>query len=75
MWSYRFAWGERSRDNNGEALAKYGRPEIVNTDLGGQFATTALTDAVLSRDISLSMDGKAAWRNEVFVEHVAKRQI
>src|SRR6202522_4246501 len=53
-----------------EAFAKHGQPEIVNTDQGSQFTATVFTDAVLSRGISLSMDGKGAWRDNVFVERV-----
>jgi len=53
-----------------EAFAKYGQPEIVNTDQGSQFTATDFTDAVLSRGIRLSMDGKGAWRDNVFVERV-----
>jgi putative transposase len=53
-----------------EAFAKYGKPEIVNTDQGSQFTATAFTDAVLDRDIKLSMDGKGAWRDNVFVARV-----
>ncbi len=53
-----------------EAFAKYGQPEIVNTDQGSQFTASAFTDAVLDRDIKLSMDGKGAWRDNVFVERV-----
>ena len=53
-----------------EAFAKYGQPEIVNTDQGSQFTATVFTEAVLSRGISLSMDGKGAWRDNVFVERV-----
>ncbi|MGF6935298.1 putative transposase [Paraburkholderia sp. UCT70] len=53
-----------------EAFAKYGQPEIVNTDQGSQFTATVFTGAVLSRGIRLSMDGKGAWRDNVFVERV-----
>nr|WP_211609410.1 IS3 family transposase [Paraburkholderia haematera] len=53
-----------------EAFAKYGLPEIVNKDQGSQFTATEFTDAVLSRNVLLSMDGKGAWRDNVFVERV-----
>jgi putative transposase len=53
-----------------EAFAKYGLPEIVNTDQGSQFTANEFTDAVLSRKVLLSMDGKGAWRDNVFVERV-----
>ena len=54
----------------GEAYARYGTPEIVNTDQGSQFTATAFTDVVLGRNIDLSMDGKGAWRDNVFVERL-----
>jgi putative transposase len=53
-----------------EAFAKYGQPEIVNTGQGSQFTATVFTEAVLSRGVRLSMDGKGAWRYNVFVERV-----
>ncbi|WP_373429603.1 MULTISPECIES: IS3 family transposase [Cupriavidus] len=53
-----------------EAFAKYGTPEIVNTDQGSQFTATGFTDAVLDRGIRLSMDGKGSWRDNVFVERL-----
>ncbi|WP_316157924.1 IS3 family transposase [Cupriavidus sp. BIC8F] len=53
-----------------EAFAKYGKPEIVNTDQGSQFTAADFTDTVLSRGIDLSMDGKGSWRDNVFVERL-----
>ncbi len=43
-----------------EAFARYGHPDIVNTDEGSQFTAGAFTEAVLGRGIQLSMDGKGA---------------
>ncbi|WP_422862264.1 IS3 family transposase [Burkholderia pseudomallei] len=53
-----------------EAFARYGQPDIVNTDQGSQFTANAFTEAVLGRGIRLSMDGKGSWRDNVFVERV-----
>jgi putative transposase len=53
-----------------EAFARYGRPDVVNTDQGSQFTAGAFTEAVLGRGIRLSMDGKGSWRDNVFVERV-----
>jgi putative transposase len=53
-----------------QAFARYGIPEIVNTDQGSQFTAEEFTDAVLSRGCRLSMDGKGAWRDNVFVERL-----
>lgn len=53
-----------------QAFARFGVPEIVNTDQGSQFTAEDFTKAVLSRGCSLSMDGKGAWRDNVFVERL-----
>ena len=53
-----------------QAFARYGTPEIVNTDQGSQFTADEFTHAVLSRGCRLSMDGKGAWRDNVFVERL-----
>jgi putative transposase len=53
-----------------EAFARYGQPDIVNTDQGSQFTAGTFTGAVLCRGVRLSMDGKGAWRDNVFVERV-----
>jgi putative transposase len=53
-----------------EALARHGRPEIFNTDQGSQFTCEAFTDVLHKQDIKISMDGKGAWRDNVFVERL-----
>jgi putative transposase len=53
-----------------EALARFGKPEIFNTDQGSQFTSTAFTDVLKQADIQISMDGKGAWRDNVFVERL-----
>lgn len=53
-----------------EALAKNGVPEIFNTDQGSQFTSAAFTGLLLDRGIAISMDGKGAWRDNVFVERI-----
>jgi len=53
-----------------EAFARYGTPEIVNTDQGSQFTATEFTDVVLAKGCKLSMDGRGSWRDNVFVERV-----
>ena len=53
-----------------QAYARYGTPEIVNTDQGSQFTAEEFTDVVLNRGVKLSMDGKGAWRDNVFVERL-----
>jgi putative transposase len=53
-----------------EALAKHGKPEIFNTDQGSQFTSAALTGLLIDNNIQISMDGKGAWRDNVFVERL-----
>jgi putative transposase len=53
-----------------EALARHGKPEIFNTDQGSQFTCAAFTDVLMRNDIKISMDGKGAWRDNVFVERL-----
>ena len=53
-----------------EALAKYGQPEIFNTDQGSQFTSEEFTGALKARGVVISMDGKGAWRDNVFVERL-----
>jgi putative transposase len=53
-----------------EAFAKYGLPEIVNTDQGSQFTSAAFTGAVLDRGVAVSMDGRGSWRDNVFIERL-----
>ena len=47
-----------------EALGKFGKPEIFNSDQGSQF-----TSVMLDRKVAISMDGESAWRDNVFIEH------
>jgi putative transposase len=51
-----------------DALAHHGKPEIVNTDQGAQFTGLAFTGVITKHSIAISMDGKGAWRDNVFVE-------
>ena len=53
-----------------EALAKHGKPDIFNTDQCSQFTGAAFTSVLHRNDIAISMDGKGAWRDNVFVERL-----
>ncbi len=55
-----------------EALSTYGCPDIFNTDQGSQFTSEAFTDVLRSHDISISMDGKGRWMDNVFIERLWK---
>jgi putative transposase len=53
-----------------DALAQHGKPEIFNTDQGSQFTGAAFTGVLIENGIAISMDGKGAWRDNVFVERL-----
>ena len=53
-----------------QAFERYGTPQIVNTDQGSQFTAKEFVDAVLAHGCQLSMDGRGAWRDNVFMERV-----
>lgn len=55
-----------------EACARHGRPEIVHTDQGSQFSAQEFVRAVKDQGCQLSMDGRGAWRDNVFVERLWK---
>jgi putative transposase len=53
-----------------DALTRHGKPEIFNTDQGSQFTGAAFTGVLANNGIAISMDGKGAWRDNVFVERL-----
>lgn len=53
-----------------EAAARYGAPEIVNTDQGSQFSSAEFVAEVARIGARQSMDGKGCWRDNVFVERL-----
>ena len=53
-----------------EALARHGKPEIFNTDQGSQFTSAAFTGLLAAHGIAIGMDGRGAWRDNVFVERL-----
>jgi len=53
-----------------EALARYGAPGIMNTDQGSQFTSLGFTGLLKEHGIRISMDGKGAWRDNIFVERL-----
>ena len=53
-----------------EALARYGKPAIFNSDQGSQFTSTAFTAVLHREQIAISMDGRGRWRDNVFVERL-----
>ena len=53
-----------------EAIARYGRPEIFDTDQGAQSTSAAFTGLLHDHGIAISMDGKGCWRDNIFVERL-----
>ncbi len=53
-----------------EALTKYGRPEIFNTDQGAQFTSEEWTQKLKEAGVAISMDGKGRWIDNVFIERL-----
>lgn len=53
-----------------EALARHGQPEIFNSDQGSQFTSTDFIKVLAARKVKISMDGKGAWRENIFVERL-----
>ncbi len=53
-----------------EALARFGQPEVFNTDQGAQFTDAAFTGILKQRHIAISMDGQGRWIDNVFIERL-----
>jgi putative transposase len=53
-----------------EAIARYGRPDIFNTDQGSQFTSFAFTTTLRDAGIRISMDGRGRWMDNVFIERL-----
>ena len=53
-----------------EALTRYGKPEIFNTDQGSQFTGSAFTGVLIKAGVRISMDGRGRWMDNVFIERV-----
>jgi len=53
-----------------DAMFRYGKPEIFNTDQGSQFTSDAFTGALKDADIKISMDGKGRWMDNVMIERL-----
>ena len=53
-----------------EALARFGRPEIFNTDQGSQFTSPRFTGILQRAGVRISMDGRGRWMDNVFIERL-----
>jgi putative transposase len=62
---------KRPRRNHGATFkAKYGTPDIFNTDQGSQFTSDAFLEILEKHSIDISMDGKGRWLDNVFIERL-----
>ena len=55
-----------------EAITRYGKPDIVNTDQGSQFTCIEFIELLKTNEIAISMDGKGCWRDNVLIERFWK---
>lgn len=53
-----------------EALARFGRPEVFNTDQGSQFTSSAFTGVLQAAGVQISMDGKGRCYDNIFIERL-----
>jgi putative transposase len=53
-----------------EALARFGRPEIFNSDQGSQFTSPRFTEVLQQAGVRISMDGRGRWMDNVFIERL-----
>jgi len=53
-----------------EALSRYGKPEIFNTDQGSQFTSEEFTKVLSDAGVRISMDGKGRWMDNIFIERL-----
>ncbi len=53
-----------------EAIYRYGKPDIFNSDQGSQFTSEAFISVLKTHQIQISMDGRGAWRDNIFVERL-----
>ena len=53
-----------------EALARYGTPEIFNSDQGAQFTSTEFTQVLLDAKVKISMDGRGRWIDNRMIERL-----
>jgi putative transposase len=58
-----------------DALARYGKPEIFNTDQGSQFTRSAFTGVLIEAGVRISMDGRGRWMDNVFIERLHRTRL
>ncbi len=63
-------WTARSASRLEEALARFGKPGIFNTEQGSQFTSAAFTGMLIAAGVRISMDGRGRWMDNVFIERL-----
>ena len=53
-----------------EALARFGRPTIFNSDQGSQFTSPRFTEVLTEAGVHISIDGRGQWMDNVFIERL-----
>lgn len=53
-----------------DAMARYGKPEILNTDQGSQFTSPRFVGVLIDAGVQVSMDGRGRWMDNVFIERL-----
>ena len=53
-----------------EAIARYGKPEIMNTDQGSQYTGAGWITTLTNADIKISMDGRGRYLDNIFIERL-----
>ena len=53
-----------------EAMSRYGKPEIFNTDQGVQFTAAAFIETLAAQSVQISMDGKGRFLDNIFIERL-----
>ena len=53
-----------------DAMVRFGKPDIFNTDQGSQFTSQAFTSVLRAAEVKISMDGKGRWMDNVFIERL-----
>jgi putative transposase len=53
-----------------EAMARYGKPEIFNTDQGSQFTSLDFTGMLKDAEVTISMDGRGRSMDNIFIERL-----
>nr|CBX27843.1 hypothetical protein N47_C19010 [uncultured Desulfobacterium sp.] len=53
-----------------EAIIRFGKPDIFNTDQGSQFTSEAFTKILNTNNIRISMDGKGRWKDNIYIERL-----